>query len=146
MIKTRLGTTEFKGSHAEIMADYVSITSSMFDYLMDKEEKAEDEAIEYLKEAFEMGIDNKKTMDKAMEKLDGLVSDFLADILAKTIKKLEEDDEPEECDPADDEDDEEDDEPEIECDAKVIEVKSPEELLEALNGIVSTAKKKAGEE
>lgn len=85
MIKTRMGTTEFKGNYAEIMADYTMITCSVLDFLEDKMGMGEDVAIEILTESFEAGIQNKKEMDEAMKKFDGCISDMITDLLRKTV-------------------------------------------------------------
>lgn len=92
MITTKRGITEFKGDYPEIMADYMSITTSMFEYLVDKEEMDKDEANERLKKAFEGAYEDYLSIEKIMEDNLNVLSDIIGNILNKVIAATKEGD------------------------------------------------------
>lgn len=83
MITTKIGTTNLKGSMSEIMADYSSITHSIYGFLTKKIEMDEEQAKAELKEAF----------DRALEPEDAHADDdtlgnIVVDILETVLKDL----------------------------------------------------------
>ena len=91
MITTRIGITEFKGDYPEIIADYSSITLSMFEYMTEEVGMDGEEAKEKLMAIFN---DNFKSLDEkvedVIEKLVDSGADFIANVLGKALASIKE--------------------------------------------------------
>jgi|GEM_PF-4799852 len=81
MIKTNKGMAEMSGSTPELLADFSTITNTLYqECLIEADGMSEDEAKDTIQRAVEMGLEPEKCKDELEEKLDKVI-DALAEIL-----------------------------------------------------------------
>lgn len=92
MIATKIGITNLNGSKFEIMADYSTITHSIYGFLTEEIEMDDEQAKAELKEAFDIALEPEDVHADA-DTLGNLVVDILETVLKDLKGELSEESE-----------------------------------------------------